>query len=82
MIMRTILANLKFVLRSLGRNPSLVAAAAAGAFPMGRDRLDASLPVFNLKTVETQIQETHFLDRLFAWLSVGLYGITAYAVAR
>jgi predicted permease len=56
--------------------------------------LDASLPVFNLKTVETQIQETHFLDRLFAWLSVafgilatllasvGLYGVTAYAVAR
>jgi predicted permease len=56
--------------------------------------LDASLPVFNVKTVETQIRETHFLDRLFAWLSiafgvlatllasVGLYGVTAYAVAR
>jgi predicted permease len=56
--------------------------------------LDASLPVFNVKTVEAQIRETHFLDRLFAWLSiafgvlatllasVGLYGVTAYAVAR
>ena len=56
--------------------------------------LDGSLPVFNVKTVETQIKETHFLDRLFAWLSiafgvlatllasVGLYGVTAYAVAR
>ena len=56
--------------------------------------LDASLPVFNVKTVEMQIKETHFLDRLFAWLSiafgvlatllasVGLYGVTAYAVAR
>jgi len=57
-------------------------------------RLDASLPVYNLKTVETQIGETHFLDRLLAWLSVafgclatllasiGLYGITAFNVAR
>ncbi len=56
--------------------------------------LDASLPVFNVKTVARQIEETHFLDRLFAWLSiafgvlatllasVGLYGVTAYAVAR
>jgi predicted permease len=56
--------------------------------------MDASLPVFNVKTVEMQIKETHFLDRLFAWLSiafgvlatllasVGLYGVTAYAVAR
>jgi len=57
-------------------------------------RLDASLPVYNVKTVERQIQETHFLDRLFAWLSaafgvvatilasVGLYGVTANAVTR
>ncbi len=56
--------------------------------------LDASLPVVDLKTVQKQIRETHFLDRLFAWLSaafgllatllasVGLYGVTAYAVAR
>ncbi len=57
-------------------------------------QLDASLPVYNVKTVERQIEETHFMERLFAWLSaafgilatllasVGLYGVTAYAVAR
>jgi len=57
-------------------------------------KLDVALPVFNVKTVERQIQETHFLDRLFAWLSaafgvlatllasVGLYGVTANAVTR
>ena len=57
-------------------------------------QLDASLPLFNVKTVERQVEETHFMDRLFAWLSaafgllatllasVGLYGITAYAVTR
>src|SRR5581483_7357449 len=55
---------------------------------------DPALPVYNLKTMDTQIAETHFIDRMFAVLSaafgalatllasVGLYGITAYAVAR
>jgi predicted permease len=57
-------------------------------------RLDASLPVLDLETVETRIGRTHFLERLFAWLSgafgllatllasIGLYGVTAFAVAR
>ncbi|HUO29143.1 MAG TPA: ABC transporter permease [Bryobacteraceae bacterium] len=57
-------------------------------------RLDAGLPVFDLKTLDMQIDETHFLDRLLAWLSVafgalatllasiGLYGITAFNVTR
>ena len=58
------------------------------------NRLDASLPVYDIKTVEMQIPETHFLDRLFAMLSaafavlatilasIGLYGVTAYNAAR
>jgi ABC-type antimicrobial peptide transport system permease subunit len=57
-------------------------------------RLDPALPMLGVKTVETRIAETHYLDRLFAWLSgafgllatllasVGLYGVTAFAVAR
>ncbi|MFN7992790.1 MAG: ABC transporter permease [Bryobacteraceae bacterium] len=56
--------------------------------------LDAALPVFDVKTLRTRIDETHFLDRLLAWLSVsfgflatllaaiGLYGTTAFSVAR
>jgi len=55
---------------------------------------DPSLPVYNVKTVDAQIGETHFLDRLLAWLavafgglatllaSIGLYGITAFNVTR
>ncbi len=56
--------------------------------------LDASLPMYDVKTLEDQIDQTMFIDRLFAWLSnafgilatllaaVGLYGITSYSVAR
>ena len=82
-------SGVTFYLRT-SQDPLSVAQAARQSVAS----LDASLPVFNVKTVETQIQETHFLDRLFAWLSiafgvlatllasVGLYGVTAYAVAR
>lgn len=57
-------------------------------------RLDPALPMLDVKTVDAQIGETHYLDRLFAWLSgafgllatllasIGLYGVTAFAVAR
>jgi len=57
-------------------------------------KLDASLPVVDVKTVEMQINETHAIDRLFAMLSaafgllatllasIGLYGLTAYTVTR
>ncbi|MDQ2712427.1 MAG: ABC transporter permease [Acidobacteriota bacterium] len=56
--------------------------------------LDTSLPIYDLKTLENQIDQTQFIDRLFAWLSsafgilatllaaIGLYGITSYSVAR
>jgi predicted permease len=55
---------------------------------------DSGLPVYNLKTLTTQIHETHYTDRLIALLSaafgllatllasVGLYGVMAYTVAR
>ena len=56
--------------------------------------LDPGLPMFDVKTVNDQIGETNFAERLFAMLScsfavlatllasVGLYGVTAYSVAR
>jgi len=71
-------------------NPLAVAQAARQVL----QRLDGSVPVYDLKTLDTQIGETHFLDRILAWLSVafgflatllasiGLYGITAFSVAR
>jgi putative ABC transport system permease protein len=57
-------------------------------------RRDASLPVFDVKTLATQVRETHYADRLITMLSiafgslatllaaVGLYGVMAFAVAQ
>src|SRR6185312_10914740 len=56
--------------------------------------LDPALPLIKLKTLEQQIDQTQFVDRLIAWLtsafgllatllaSIGLYGVTAFSVAR
>jgi predicted permease len=56
--------------------------------------LDPTLPLYEFKTLEMQIDQTQFVDRLFAWLSsafgilatllaaIGLYGTTSYAVTR
>jgi predicted permease len=58
------------------------------------ERLDANLPVFGLKTVAQQIDESLFVDRFLTMLSlsfallaallamVGLYGVMAYTVTR
>lgn len=55
---------------------------------------DASLPIFDVKTIATQIRETHYADRLITMLSIafgmlatllaaiGLYGVMAFTVAR
>ena len=57
-------------------------------------RQDPNLPIFNVKTMEGQIDESLFMDRLVAALSasfgalatllaaVGLYGVMAYMVVR
>jgi predicted permease len=56
--------------------------------------LDAALPVYSMKTLETQLDETLLTDRLIALLSagfgllatllasIGLYGVMAFVVAR
>jgi len=57
-------------------------------------RLDASMPVYGMKTLEAQLDETLLTDRLIAMLSagfgllatllasIGLYGVMAFVVAR
>jgi predicted permease len=57
-------------------------------------RQDPNLPIFNVKTMESQVDESVFMDRLVAALSasfgalatllaaVGLYGVMAYMVVR
>jgi ABC-type antimicrobial peptide transport system permease subunit len=57
-------------------------------------RQDPNLPIFNVKTMQQQIDESLFMDRLVAALSaafgtlatllaaIGLYGVMAFMVAR
>jgi predicted permease len=71
--------------------------ASDTAFNMVRrevQQLDASMPLYELKTLEGQLDETLLTDRLIATLSgafgllatilasVGLYGVMAFVVAR
>ena len=73
------------------------ATASTSAFNMIRDevkRLDASMPVYELKTLQGQLDETLLTDRLIALLSagfgllatllasIGLYGVMAFIVVR
>jgi predicted permease len=70
---------------------------SAGAFSAIRHevrQLDSSIPVYDMKTVEAQLDETLLSDRLIAMLSagfgalatllasIGLYGVMAFVVAR
>ena len=71
--------------------------ASSAVHALARDevrRLDAGVPVFGVKTLEAQLDETLLTDRLIAMLSaafgalatvlasVGLYGVMAFLVAR
>ena len=71
--------------------------ASAAAFNVIRSevkRLDAGMPVYDVKTVQGQLDETLLTDRLIALLSagfgvlatllasIGLYGVMAFIVAR
>ena len=73
------------------------ATESSSAFGMIRNevkQLDAALPVYAMKTVEGQLDETLLTDRLIALLSggfgllatllasIGLYGVMAFVVAR
>ena len=71
--------------------------ASAAAFAAVRNdvrKLDSSMPVYSMKTLEGQLDETLLTDRLIALLaagfgllatvlaSIGLYGVMAFVVAR
>jgi predicted permease len=71
--------------------------SSSSAFGMVRNEvhsMDAAIPVFDLKTVEGQLDETLLTDRLIAMLSagfgvlatllatIGLYGVMAFVVVR
>jgi predicted permease len=71
--------------------------SSAGAYSLIRNevkQLDASMPVYQMKTLEGQLDETLLTDRLIALLSagfgllatvlasIGLYGVMAFVVAR
>ncbi|MGH9310736.1 MAG: FtsX-like permease family protein, partial [Vicinamibacterales bacterium] len=70
---------------------------SAGAYNLVRNevkQLDASMPVYQVKTLQGQLDETLLKDRLIALLSagfgllatllasIGLYGVMAFVVAR
>ena len=73
-----------------GQDPESIAPALRQAV---RD-LDGSLPIYNLKTMQRQIDEDMFADRILSLLSaffgvlatvlaaIGLYGLMAYTVTR
>jgi predicted permease len=73
------------------------AVPSSSAYGILRDevrQLDAAMPVYDLKTLEAQLDETLLTDRLIALLSggfgllatvlasIGLYGVMAFVVAR
>ncbi|MGH9346661.1 MAG: ABC transporter permease [Vicinamibacterales bacterium] len=69
-------------------------AGVPGAARQVIQRLDPNLPIFDMKTMEAQVDESLFLERLVASLSmlfgglatllaaVGLYGVMSYTVSR
>jgi putative ABC transport system permease protein len=84
-----------------GRNSAAVyvrtAAASSTAYGVIRNEvrsLDAAMPVYEMKTLESQLDETLLTDHLIALLaagfgllatllaSIGLYGVMAFVVAR
>ena len=68
--------------------------STATAIRQAAQRLDPKLPIFDMKTMEIQLDESLFVDRMVAVLSVafgalatllaaiGLYGVMSYAVMR
>ena len=83
------LGFLNFYVRT-GMDPTSVMQAIPGVI----GRLDPNLPVEQLKTLEQQVRENVFMDRMISTLSaafavlatllaaVGLYGVLAYTVAQ
>ena len=70
------------------------AAALAASVRAAVRQVDSNLPIFNVKTMDQQMDESLFIERMVAALSVtfgalatllaaiGLYGVMSYSVAR
>ncbi len=70
------------------------AAVVTGAVRHAVRQLDANLPIYGMKTMTTQVDESLFIERMVAGLSVafgvlatllaaiGLYGVMSYSVAQ
>ncbi|MGA9770172.1 MAG: ABC transporter permease [Blastocatellia bacterium] len=83
------LGNISFYIKT-----KQTATAMAASIRNDVQNLDANLPVFNIKSMEQQIDESLFADRFLTLLSVcfaglaallaslGLYGVMAYTVTR
>ncbi len=81
--------SLRYYIRS-GVDPSAVVRAVPGVIR----RFDPDLPVVGLRTLEQQVKDNVFLDRMISTLSaafavlatllaaIGLYGVLAYSVAQ
>ena len=73
---------------------ALNATAFASQIRRAVAELESNVPVYHLRTVQSQIAESVYSDRLVAWLTsvfgllattlaaIGLYGLVAYTVAR
>jgi predicted permease len=82
-------SSITFYLRT-ATDPKAMAATVRQAIR----QLDTRLPLYAMKTVDVQVNETHYVDRLLSMLSaafgalatilaaIGLYGVMAYTVAR
>ena len=82
------LGALTFYVRATGT------ASPSSAVREAVQRVDPSLPMYDMKTMSAQVDESLFVDRMVAALSVafgalatllaaiGLYGVISYAVAR
>ena len=83
------LNGMTFYVRAQG-DPSGI----AGALRRAVQEVDPNLPVFEMKTMAAQVNDSLFIERSVAWLSVafgalatllaalGLYGVMSYSVAR
>jgi putative ABC transport system permease protein len=70
------------------------AQSTAAALRQAVHRIDANLPIFDMKSMQVQVDESLFVERMVAVLSVafgalatllaaiGLYGVMSYAVTR
>jgi predicted permease len=70
------------------------AQSTAAALRQAVQRIDANLPIFDMKSMQVQVDESLFVERMVAVLSVafgalatllaaiGLYGVMSYAVTR